>query len=100
MANLPRALSVRVGDSRGGASSSSSGAIAPANKDREMQIAALLVLDLINPALRENALLELSKVYSFHFRGLISCFVYCCIVLCFLLVACGMNLYNFNSGLR
>ncbi|KAJ6728324.1 hypothetical protein OIU74_006383, partial [Salix koriyanagi] len=34
---------------------------APANKDRKMASAEHLVLDLSNPELRENALLELSK---------------------------------------
>ncbi|KAK4723592.1 hypothetical protein R3W88_026371 [Solanum pinnatisectum] len=42
-------------------SSSSSSAGAPVNKDRKMQSAEQLVLDLSDPNLRENALLELSK---------------------------------------
>ncbi|KAH0721892.1 hypothetical protein KY289_004936 [Solanum tuberosum] len=46
---------------RDGMSSSSSSAGAPVNKDRKMQSAEQLVLDLCNPNLRENALLELSK---------------------------------------
>ncbi|XP_055807586.1 uncharacterized protein LOC129876237 [Solanum dulcamara] len=61
MANLPQSLSVGVGGFGGGASSSSSGAGEPANKDSKMQSAEQLVLDLIYPDLRENALLELSK---------------------------------------
>ena len=68
MANFPRCLSVGVGGS-GGVSSSSSDARAPANKDFKMQSAEQHVLNLINPDLRENALLELSKVYSSHHRG-------------------------------
>ncbi|KAH0753120.1 hypothetical protein KY285_006268 [Solanum tuberosum] len=46
---------------RDGMSSSSSSAGALVNKDRKMQSAEQLVLDLCNPNLRENALLELSK---------------------------------------
>ncbi|GAB2277764.1 CCR4-NOT transcription complex subunit 9 [Dionaea muscipula] len=42
-------------------SSSGNPAAAPANVDRGMQTAELLVLDLSNPDRRENALLELSK---------------------------------------
>ncbi|XP_055807011.1 uncharacterized protein LOC129875800 [Solanum dulcamara] len=42
-------------------SSSSSSARAPANKDRKMQSAENLVLDLRNPNLRKNALIEFSK---------------------------------------
>uniref|UniRef100_M1B5A2 Cell differentiation protein rcd1 n=1 Tax=Solanum tuberosum TaxID=4113 RepID=M1B5A2_SOLTU len=63
MANLPQSLSVGVSSFRGrdGMSSSSSSAGAPVNKDRKMQSAEQLVLDLCNPNLRENALLELSK---------------------------------------
>ncbi|KAL3355721.1 hypothetical protein AABB24_016742 [Solanum stoloniferum] len=63
MANLPQSLSVGVSSfrGRGGMSSSSSSAGAPVNKDRKMQSAEQLVLDLSNPNLRENALLELSK---------------------------------------
>lgn len=68
MANLPQSLSVGMGGGGGfggggGAlsSSSSSGAGAPVNKDRNMQSSEQLVLDLSNPDLRENALLELSK---------------------------------------
>ncbi|WMV48758.1 hypothetical protein MTR67_042143 [Solanum verrucosum] len=63
MANLPQSLSVGVSSfrGRGGMSSSSSSAGAPVNKDRKMQSVEQLVLDLSNPNLRENALLELSK---------------------------------------
>lgn len=56
----------------GGPGSSSSAVGAPVNKDRKMQSAEQLVLDLSNPDVRENALLELSKVvlhtcFSFFF---------------------------------
>ena len=44
------------------ASNPAAAAGAPANKDRKMASAEHLVLDLSNPDLRENALLELSKV--------------------------------------
>ncbi|KAJ8556003.1 hypothetical protein K7X08_022761 [Anisodus acutangulus] len=60
MANLPQSLSVGADGFVGGASSNS-GAGAPVNKDCKMQSAKKLVLDLSNPDLRENALLELSK---------------------------------------
>lgn len=58
MANLPPSLS--MGTPFGGPSTSAAGA--PANKDRNLASAEQLVLDLSNPELRENALLELSKV--------------------------------------
>ncbi|KAL8098669.1 uncharacterized protein LOC141684774 isoform X2 [Apium graveolens] len=45
----------------GGPGSSSSAVGAPVNKDQKMQSAEQLVLDLSNPDVRENALLELSK---------------------------------------
>ncbi|XP_019251790.1 PREDICTED: cell differentiation protein RCD1 homolog [Nicotiana attenuata] len=63
MANLPQSFSIGVGGfGSGGAAASSSSAVgAPADKDRKMQSAEQLVLDLSNPDLRENALLELSK---------------------------------------
>lgn len=76
MANFPQSLSVGVDGFGGGASSSSPGARAPANKDQRVQSVEELVLDLINPDLREKALLELSKVYSSHFRGLLSSSIY------------------------
>lgn len=48
---------------------SSSSVVSPTeaqmNKDQKMASAESLVLELINPDLRENALLELSKVGSF-----------------------------------
>ncbi|KAL8133854.1 hypothetical protein AgCh_009061 [Apium graveolens] len=44
-----------------GPDSSSSAVGAPVNKDQKMQSAEQLVLDLSNPDVRENALLELSK---------------------------------------
>ncbi|KAA8523646.1 hypothetical protein F0562_010069 [Nyssa sinensis] len=59
MANLPPSLSMNV--SFGGPSSSSNAGGAQGNRDRKMQSAEQLVLDLSNPDLRENALLELSK---------------------------------------
>uniref|UniRef100_A0A0V0GJV7 Putative ovule protein n=1 Tax=Solanum chacoense TaxID=4108 RepID=A0A0V0GJV7_SOLCH len=73
MANLPQSFSVDVGSfgGGGGMSSSSFGAGAPPNKDRKMQSVEQLVFVLCNPNLRENALLELFKVYSSHFRGLL-----------------------------
>lgn len=61
MANRPQSLAMNV--SFGGPSASvPSIAGAQANKDRKMASAEHLVLDLSNPDLRENALLELSKV--------------------------------------
>lgn len=61
MANLPQSLS--MGTPFGGPSTSAQiPAGAPANKDRNLASAEQLVLDLSNPELRENALLELSKV--------------------------------------
>ncbi|KAM1740652.1 hypothetical protein ACFX14_010941 [Malus domestica] len=60
MANRPQSLSLNV--QFGGPSvSAPSVAGAHANKDRKMASAEHLVLDLSNPDLRENALLELSK---------------------------------------
>ncbi|XP_061984588.1 uncharacterized protein LOC133703883 isoform X3 [Populus nigra] len=60
MANLPQSLSMNT--PFGGPSASNPAAAgAPANKDRKMASAEHLVLDLSNPDLRENALLELSK---------------------------------------
>ncbi|PHU04055.1 hypothetical protein BC332_24877 [Capsicum chinense] len=53
----------------------SRGVRASAKKDRKMQSAKQLVLELNNLDLHENALLELSNVYSSHFDGLLSCFV-------------------------
>ncbi|XP_015056234.1 CCR4-NOT transcription complex subunit 9-like [Solanum pennellii] len=62
MTNLPQSPSVGVSSSsRGSMSSSSSSEGAPVNRDRQMQSAQQLVLDICNPNLRENALLELSK---------------------------------------
>lgn len=60
MANLAQSLS--MGTSFGGPSTSAQDFPgAPANKDRKLASAEQLVLDLSNPDLRENALLELSK---------------------------------------
>ncbi|CAI9088372.1 OLC1v1022681C2 [Oldenlandia corymbosa var. corymbosa] len=66
MANLPMSLSMNAAafDGSGGASSAASPSAAAAqaaNKERKMISPEQLVLDLTNPALRENALLELSK---------------------------------------
>ena len=64
MLNQPQSLSMNA--PFGGSSSSMvSLAEAQMNKDQKMASAESLVLELINPDLRENALLELSKVGSF-----------------------------------
>lgn len=61
MANLPQSLSMNA--AFGGPGPSIPGASgAPPNKERKMASSEQLVLDLSNPDLRENALLELSKV--------------------------------------
>ncbi|XVF04644.1 hypothetical protein REPUB_Repub05bG0102400 [Reevesia pubescens] len=60
MLNLPQSLSMNV-PFGGPSASNPTAAGAPANKDRKMASAEHLVLDLSNPDLRENALLELSK---------------------------------------
>lgn len=64
MANLPPSLSLNVpfGGGPNASNPSAAAAGAGANKDRKMASAEHLVLDLSNPDLRENALLELSKV--------------------------------------
>ncbi|KAF3614702.1 hypothetical protein FXO38_35505 [Capsicum annuum] len=60
------------GGDGGGGASSSSGARAPTNRDWRMQLAEWLVLDLLNPDLCKNALLELSKKRElFHDLGLV-----------------------------
>ncbi|XP_038898427.1 CCR4-NOT transcription complex subunit 9 isoform X2 [Benincasa hispida] len=60
MANLPQSLSMNA--AFGGPGPSIPGASgAPPNKERKMASSEQLVLDLSNPDLRENALLELSK---------------------------------------
>lgn len=65
MANLPQSLSMN--GAFGGPGSSAANAVgAQVNKDRKMQSAEQLVLDLSNPDLRENALLELSKVQDIN----------------------------------
>ncbi|KAL9319836.1 hypothetical protein ACSQ67_011675 [Phaseolus vulgaris] len=64
MSNLPQSLSMGAAFGGGGPQSSSSGAGSQgsgAGKDRKMASAEQLVLELSNPELRENALLELSK---------------------------------------
>ncbi|KAJ4825200.1 hypothetical protein Tsubulata_043471 [Turnera subulata] len=60
MANLPQSLSMAAPFGNPSASNPNA-AGAPANKDRKMASAEHLVLELSNPDLRENALLELSK---------------------------------------
>ncbi|KAL7186592.1 hypothetical protein ACSBR2_028344 [Camellia fascicularis] len=60
MANLPQSLSM-ISPFLGSASSAANAAGPQPSKDRKMQSAEQLVLDLSNPDLRENALLELSK---------------------------------------
>ncbi|KAH7521214.1 hypothetical protein FEM48_Zijuj07G0009500 [Ziziphus jujuba var. spinosa] len=60
MANLPQSLSMNVGFG-GPSASTPSVSGAQGNKDRKMASAEHLVLELSNPDLRENALLELSK---------------------------------------
>ncbi|XP_028110011.1 CCR4-NOT transcription complex subunit 9-like isoform X3 [Camellia sinensis] len=60
MANLPQSLSVNS-PFLGSASSAANAAGPQPSKDRKMQSAEQLVLDLSNPDVRENALLELSK---------------------------------------
>lgn len=68
MANLPPSLSVNLNPAFGGPSPpspSSAGPAAHASRDRRLASAEQLVLDLCDPELRENALLDLSKVPSF-----------------------------------
>ncbi|KAL6538440.1 CCR4-NOT transcription complex subunit 9 [Orobanche gracilis] len=60
MANLPPSLNLKAAPFEA-SSNSSAAAAATANKDRRMQSAEQLVLDLCSPDFRENALLELSK---------------------------------------
>lgn len=73
MANRSQSLSINV--PYGGPSvSAPSIAGAQANKDRKMASAEHLVLDLSNPDLRENALLELSKVTTPRF-GSVTCYI-------------------------
>lgn len=62
MANLPQSLSMNP--PFGVPSTSSANAAGGQGKDRKMASAEQLVLELSNPDLRENALLELSKVFS------------------------------------
>lgn len=66
MANLPQSLSMNVPFGAPGASAQNAAA-SQANKDRKMASAEHLVLELSNPDLRENALLELSKVDDSYF---------------------------------
>ncbi|PHT69576.1 Cell differentiation protein RCD1 -like protein [Capsicum annuum] len=76
--SLPQSPSLGIstrdlsGGDGGGGASSSSGARAPTNRDWRMQLAEWLVLDLLNPDLCKNALLELSKKRElFHDLGLV-----------------------------
>ncbi|KAL0310995.1 UNVERIFIED_CONTAM: CCR4-NOT transcription complex subunit [Sesamum angustifolium] len=63
MANLTPSLNLKAPPFEVGSSSTiAAAAAAAANMDRRMQSAEHLVLDLCNPDLRENALLELSKL--------------------------------------
>lgn len=69
MANLPQSLSMNAPFGAPGAAAAAAAAAAAqnaaatqVNKDRKMASAEHLVLELSNPELRENALLELSKV--------------------------------------
>ncbi|KAF3654884.1 hypothetical protein FXO38_14926 [Capsicum annuum] len=64
----------------GGASSSSHGAGVLINMDSQMQVVEQLVLDLRYPVRRERALLELSKVYSSHFKANIPSYLYAFLV--------------------
>lgn len=50
---------------------------AAASKDRNIQSVEQLVLDLCDPDLRENSLLELSKVFSFSSPFLFQLFLIC-----------------------
>ncbi|KAL3644107.1 CCR4-NOT transcription complex subunit 9 [Castilleja foliolosa] len=62
MANIPPSLNLKAAPFEASSITSAAAAAASAaNKDRRMQSAEHLVLDLCNPDLRENALLELSK---------------------------------------
>lgn len=64
MANLPPSLSVNLNPAFGGPSPPSPSAAGPAtqaSRDRRLASAEQLVLDLCDPELRENALLDLSK---------------------------------------
>ncbi|KAG7037365.1 CCR4-NOT transcription complex subunit 9 [Cucurbita argyrosperma subsp. argyrosperma] len=64
MSNLPQSLSMSAafgGPGPGPGPSIPSASGAPPNKERKMASSEQLVLDLSNPDLRENALLELSK---------------------------------------
>ncbi|KAF3619632.1 hypothetical protein FXO38_32803 [Capsicum annuum] len=78
MSSLPQSLLLVInggdlsGGDGGGGASSSSGAGALANRDWRMQLAEWLILDLLNPDLWKNALLELSKKRElFHDLGLV-----------------------------
>lgn len=66
MSNLPQSISMNAPFGGPGPSiPSASGA--PPTKERKMAFSEQLVLDLSNPDLRENALLELSKVKFIDF---------------------------------
>lgn len=59
--NVAAAAAAAFGGPGSSSSANSASAGSQGNKDRKMQSAEQLVLDLSNPELRENALLELSK---------------------------------------
>ncbi|KAJ0980746.1 hypothetical protein J5N97_009001 [Dioscorea zingiberensis] len=61
MANLPQGLSLNSPFGSPPPSSPAGGAAGQVNKERKMASAEQLVLDLCDPELRENALLDLSK---------------------------------------
>lgn len=82
MANLPQSLSLPFG----GAGVGVEGGGQEASRERKMASAEQLVLELSSPDLRENALLELSKVCVFNNQSMsfnfslpaIYIFVYIC----------------------
>ncbi|XP_054799680.1 uncharacterized protein LOC129304070 isoform X2 [Prosopis cineraria] len=61
MANLPQSLSINAPFAAAGSSAQNAAAASQANKDHKMASVEHLILQLSNPDLRENALLELSK---------------------------------------
>lgn len=65
MASLPQPLGLNTPFAANTASSAGGAPSAQATKDRKMASAEQLVLELSNPDTRENALLDLSKVFFF-----------------------------------